>query len=96
MVRWKQPLAWLRGLVAAFISGGAGAFTAGPIAALLAPEQFNLKNTAGMHGLMYLMGSIFLTQGMVGAFLYLSKSPLPELEMNGNGTKFITKPKDES
>ena len=89
---FKNPLLWFRGLFAAFISGGAGAFTAGPVAALLAPDEFNLK--AGLSRMFWLMGSIFLTQGLLGAFLYLKQAPLPNWSTEGKPIRPLDRNED--
>lgn len=60
--------AWLHGLVAAFISGGANGITV----MIVDPTQFNLfQGGAAKLGMVMLVGAI------VGAALFLKQSPLP-------------------
>ena len=73
MGTWK---AWLHGLVAAFIGGGASAVTAGIVAPAINPQAFNFG--AQLTPLIELCGFLFLVNGGLSAFAYLSKSPLPE------------------
>jgi hypothetical protein len=75
--RFKDPLVWFAGLLAAFLSGGASSAAAGISANLIAPGQFDLhynwRNTLA------LMGTTFLISGLLGFFQKLSKSPLPDI-----------------
>jgi hypothetical protein len=64
---------WIRGLVGGFIAGGAGAVTSGPTLALVDPEHFNV-HTAEFY---QAVGAIFLSNGLVGAMLFLHQKPLP-------------------
>lgn len=82
-VRLYKPWSWFWGLLAASISGGAQAFTTGPVAALFAPSEFNLQ--AGLTKLLYFMLIVFLQAGLVNAMFYLAKAPVPELIENGSG-----------
>jgi hypothetical protein len=91
MTRWKNPLLWFRGLLAGFIGGGAGAVTSGFISIAQTPEQYNLKG--GLVNLLVMIGGSFLVVGILNAFAYLQKSPLPELEEYD--TEHTTKPKDQ-
>lgn len=75
--KWKNPIVWLRGLLAAFIGGGAGAVASGFIAVAQTPEQYNLN--AGMDNLLRMMGGTFIVSGILMAAAYLQKSPLPEI-----------------
>lgn len=81
---------WLRGLVAAFINGGATAIVAGPVAAMLAPTELNLNE--GLSKLLTLIGTIFFASGVMGAASYLKSSPLPEVVVED--TAFVEKPKE--
>lgn len=78
MVKLKDPIVWLRGLVAAFIGGGAGAVASGFIAVAQTPQEYNLRD--GLHNLLMMIGGTFVVTGVVSAAAYLQKSPLPELE----------------
>jgi hypothetical protein len=89
-VRIYKPYTWAWRLLAGFISGGSGALTVGPLAALFAPTELNLK--AGLWNLLTFMSAVFILAGAHGALMYLAKSPVPELIENGTGdTSFITK-----
>lgn len=68
---------WIRGVIAAFIAGGASAVTATVAASYIAPDRFNTGNQ--LHNFLALAGATFVIQGAIGAFAYLSKSPLPDL-----------------
>lgn len=83
----KKTKSWFHGLSAAIIGGGAGAVTASPIAAMIAPDKFNLTTHIGNFFL--LAGITFGVNGFMAAMFYLKQSPLPP--ENGN-TEFITKP----
>ena len=71
----SQVSIWLHGLAGAFISGGASAVTGGITTAMIAPNQFNLDKQ--IWHLLGLMGSMFLVNGLLGAFFYLKQSPVP-------------------
>ena len=90
MTRWKNPLVWFRGLLAGFIGGGAGAVTSGFISVAQTPDKYNLKD--GLHNLLVMIIGTFLVAGILNAFAYLQKSPLPDLEEYD--TTHIEKPKD--
>lgn len=90
MTRWKSPVVWFRGLLAAFIGGGAGAVASGFIAVAQTPQQYNLKD--GMQNLLVMIAGTFVVVGIINAASYLQKSPLPELEEGD--TTIINKPKD--
>ena len=68
--------AWLYGLVAAVIGGGAGSVISVIGTAIVIPGSVGLSGNAGWTALK-LMGVTFLVHGGVAMFLYLSKSPLP-------------------
>lgn len=63
--------AWLYGLGAALIGGGASAVAAGMAQVVVDPGH------ADVHHLLALMGTTFIIAGAISAFAYLSKSPLP-------------------
>jgi hypothetical protein len=67
--------AWLHGLVAAIIGGGSSAVTAGITVSSIRPDVFNFH--AQIVPMFELMGVLFIVNGAVAAFAYLSKSPLP-------------------
>lgn len=78
MTKWKNPLVWLRGLVAAFVGGGAGAIASGFISVAQTPQQYNFND--GWKNLVVMIVGTFVLSGTVTAAAYLQKSPLPELE----------------
>lgn len=65
---------WVRGLAAAFISGGASGVTGGITASVIDPNAFNLS-TQLSHTLT-LIGVTFLVSGILGVCAYLARSPL--------------------
>ena len=84
MAHFKDPLVWLAGLLSAFLSGGAGAVTAGISAIAIAPDKFNLQD--GLKHTLTLMGTNFLVAGLFGFFTRLQKSPLPEVVLDQTTT----------
>lgn len=88
--RWKNPLVWFRGLLAAFIGGGAGAISSGFISVAQTPQEYNFKD--GLHNLLVMVAGTFIVTGISHACAYLQRSPLPELEEFQ--TNIIDKPKD--
>lgn len=92
-LRLVKPWTWFWGLISGFISGGAAAFTTGPIAALFAPGVFNLQD--GLTKLLWFMLTVFLQAGLMNAMFYLAKSPVPQLIEDGHGdTEQLEKPID--
>lgn len=71
----KAQTHWIRGLLAAFISGGASAVSAGFSATMVAPETFNLQK--GLAGTCEMMGICFLISGVLRATQFLKDQPLP-------------------
>lgn len=70
--------AWFHGLAAAFIGGGASAVTAGFVAPAINPAAFNFHNQ--LWPLAQLALALFVVNGGLAAFAYLSKSPLPSMQ----------------
>lgn len=70
---------WLHGLIAAFVGGGASAVTTGIVAPAIAPQAFNFHEQ--FSPLLQLMGALFVVNGLMAAFAYLAKSPVPQLEI---------------
>ncbi len=66
---------WLRGLVAAIVSGGSAAVVSGVTVSTIDPDKFG----GGAH-MLSLMGILFVTNGAMGMFLYLKQKPLPDLK----------------
>lgn len=71
----QQTKAWIHGLIAGVVSGGASGVTNGTVASMIAPETFNIH--AGLWKLIGLLLATFLVQGFMGAMAYLKQSPLP-------------------
>lgn len=79
-IKLKNPQAWLHGLIAAFISGGA--------TALSTDQGLSFAHRMGVDvPLLNLkaMGIVFFFSGLSGAALYLKQSPLPPIS-TGNTT----------
>ena len=66
---------WLRGIVAAAISGAAGGVLTGFAAVGIDPQHFNLA--AGMGATMRIGAAAALINAVIGVAAYLQKSPLP-------------------
>jgi hypothetical protein len=69
---------WLLGGMGAFISGGAGAISAGFGTMLVDPDHFNLGS--GAHHLFEVMGITFLFSAVISLAKYLQMHPTPEQE----------------
>jgi hypothetical protein len=67
---------WIRGLVAGFVQGGAGAVTSGLTVSAMDPHDYNLGG--GLRKLMGLMVAMFVVNGFLGAMSYLRNKPVPE------------------
>jgi hypothetical protein len=67
---------WLKGLIAAAVSGAAGGVLTGFAAVGIDPEHFNLQ--AGMGATMRIGAAAALINAVIGVAAYLQKSPLPE------------------
>ena len=68
---------WLKGLVAAGISGGAGGILTGFAAVGIDPQHFNLQ--AGLGSTMRIAIAAAAINSIIGVAAYLQKSPLPEI-----------------
>jgi hypothetical protein len=66
---------WLRGIVAAAISGGANGVVTGFAAIGIDPSHFNLG--AGFHHTLAIGGVSAAISAVLGVALYLRQSPLP-------------------
>lgn len=66
---------WLRGIVAAAISGAAGGILTGFAAVGIDPQHFNLA--AGIGATMRIGAAAALINAVIGVAAYLQKSPLP-------------------
>jgi hypothetical protein len=67
---------WLKGILAAAISGAAGGGLTGFAAVGIDPQHFNLQ--AGMGATLRIAGAAALINAVIGVAAYLQKSPLPQ------------------
>jgi hypothetical protein len=67
---------WLRGMLAAAISGASGGVMTGLAAVGIDPAHFNLQT--GMGATAKIGGAAALINAVIGVAAYLQKSPLPE------------------
>jgi hypothetical protein len=67
---------WLKGLLAAAISGGAGGILTGLAAVGIDPQHFNLQT--GMGATMRIGAAAAAINSLIGVAAYLQKSPLPD------------------
>ena len=74
-MRASRVEVWLKGLVAAGISGGAGGVMTGLAAVGIDPGHFNLS--AGMGATVRIGAAAALINAVIGVAAYLQKSPLP-------------------
>lgn len=66
---------WLKGLLAAAISGGAGGILTGLAAVGIDPQHFNLQT--GVGATLRIAAAAALINAVIGVAAYLQKSPLP-------------------
>jgi hypothetical protein len=71
----RQFEIWLKGIVAAAISGGAGGVLTGLAAVGIDPQHFNLQT--GMGATLHIAAAAALINAVIGVAAYLQKSPLP-------------------
>jgi hypothetical protein len=74
----KQLEVWIKGIVAAAISGGAGGVLTGLAAVGIDPQHFNLQT--GMGATLRIAAAAALINAVIGVAAYLQKSPLPNDE----------------
>jgi hypothetical protein len=67
--------AWLKGIVAAGIAGGANGVITGFAAVGIDPAHFNLQS--GLHSTLAIAGVSALMSAIIGVAAYLKQSPLP-------------------
>ncbi len=67
---------WLKGILAAAISGGAGGVLTGFAAVGIDPQHFNLQS--GIGATLRIGAAAALINAVIGVAAYLQKSPLPE------------------
>lgn len=66
---------WLKGMIAAAISGAAGGVLTGFAAVGIDPQHFNLQSGTG--STMRIAAAAALINAVIGVAAYLQKSPLP-------------------
>jgi hypothetical protein len=66
---------WLKGIIAAAISGAAGGVLTGFAAVGIDPQHFNLQ--AGIGATMRIGAAAAVINAVIGVSAYLQKSPLP-------------------
>lgn len=67
---------WIRGILAAAISGASGGMMTGLAAVGIDPAHFNLQAGAGATA--KIASAAAFINGLIGVAAYLQKSPLPE------------------
>jgi Na+/serine symporter len=67
---------WLRGMIAAVISGAAGGVLNGFAAMGIRPDVFNMN--AGFGATLKMAGAAAAITALIGLAAYLQKSPLPD------------------
>jgi hypothetical protein len=71
---------WLKGVISAIVSGGAGAF-GGSLGAIMAdPEHFSMNTGSGLHDVFTVAGYAFLVSAAVSLAKYLQTAPIPPEE----------------
>lgn len=77
---------WIKGLVAAFIGGGAGAFSAGLSAIVVDQHDFNIYTSKFWE----LVLGTFVIGGLVPFFAYLHQKPVPDTKDVEHSVKTIS------
>jgi hypothetical protein len=75
-MRMTHTEIWLRGVLAAAISGAAGGVLTGFAALGIDPQHFNLQS--GVGATFHIAEAAALVNAVIGVAAYLQKSPLPE------------------
>jgi hypothetical protein len=68
---------WLKGIVAAAITGAAGGVLTGLAAVGIDPQHFNLQS--GASATLRIGAAAALINAIIGVAAYLQKSPLPDM-----------------
>jgi len=79
---------WFRGLIAAFVSGGASAVTSGLVVSLNDPKDYAIGTTKFYN----LVWSVFVMAGLIGAIAFLRTKPLPDLKTVTTAVATTTQP----
>lgn len=69
---------WLKGILAAAVSGGAGGVMTGLAAVGIDPQHFNLQTGAGQTLRIGMAAAAI--NGVIGVSAYLQKSPMPDCD----------------
>jgi hypothetical protein len=72
---------WVRGLLAAGISGASGGILTGLAAVGIDPQHFNLNE--GYHKTLAIGMAAAVINAVIGVAAFLQKSPLPDIPKNG-------------
>jgi len=75
-MRMTHTEIWLKGILAAAISGAAGGVLTGFAALGIDPQHFNLQT--GLTATLHIGAAAALINAVIGVAAYLQKSPLPE------------------
>jgi len=75
-MRMTHTEIWLKGALAAAISGAAGGVLTGFAALGIDPQHFNLQT--GLGAMLHIGEAAALINAVIGVAAYLQKSPLPE------------------
>ncbi len=67
---------WVKGILAAAVSGAAGGVMTGLAAVGIDPQHFNLQS--GMGETLRIGAAAALINGVIGVSAYLQKSPMPD------------------
>lgn len=67
---------WLRGVISAFVGGGAGAVTSGIAVSMGDPQQYNM----GTQKFYVLVVSVFLASGVLNMMAFLRNKPIPDVK----------------
>lgn len=70
---------WLKGLIAAFIGGGATIVSS----MVIAPDTFNIHDLKKL-------GQLAIASGIINACMYLKQSPIPNIDIQTNNNHETT------
>lgn len=67
---------WIRGAMAAFVTGGASAVASGLVVSLKDPKDYAI----GTWSFFQLVGAVFIMSGTLNLFAFLRTKPIPDLK----------------
>ena len=67
---------WIRGLISAFVGGGASAVTSGIAVRVGDPQQYNMATQK----FYVLVGSVFVMSGLINMMAFLRNKPMPDIK----------------